>query len=310
MARQVSRSGGALQSGNQPHREDLSRTRHETQVRKNTAIHKLQRRSHRLAKEVLATRNIQQHDAAQHENRGGTRGATPGHSRRASPVDAIGDRTAKPAFPTQWACLLGNGIYSRLMSVPDIVSIPSWMVSLDWTSLLIGGLIGYVLNLAASWSYDKIRAMLNARKIELDGLWAEYVPDSGDHQYSLGRIYFDKSRNIFAFDGTNYFNDGQPFCHWKTVTSYIDKNNQEYFYVFVAQVENELDHRYYGFGVVNLAVNDKGILVPARGHYVSANIDGRPMSHTIVPAEELSEVSETAGDKLIAFLERSKPTAH
>lgn len=196
------------------------------------------------------------------------------------------------------------------VSLPDFVRMSSRITALDWVSLLIGGLIGYVLNLVASWSYDKIQAMLSAQKVELDGVWAEYVPDSGDHQYSLGKIYFDKSRNLFAFDGTNYLNDGRPFCHWKTVTSHIDKNNQEYFYVFVAQIENELDRRYYGFGVVNLALNDKGVLVPARGHYVSANVDGRPMSHSIVPAEELAEISETTGKKLIAFLKRSRPSAH
>jgi hypothetical protein len=178
------------------------------------------------------------------------------------------------------------------------------ITTLDWSSLAVGGLIGFVLNVAASYVYDKLRVVLSKRKVKIDGLWAEYLPESSDHQYTFGRIYFDKARGFYAFDGTNYRNDGQPFCHFQTVTSHIDLDTHEYFYVFVAQVENELDRRYYGFGVVNLTVDDKGALVPARGHYVSANVDGKPMSHTIVPADELG--SAPNGAAVITFLGQNR----
>lgn len=178
---------------------------------------------------------------------------------------------------------------------------------IDWLSLVIGGAIGLACNLAASYVYDKIKSFAN-QKISMEGSWAEYAPSSAGRQYSLGRIYFDKKRRLLAFDGTNYRNDGEPYCYWKTVASHIDRETQEFFYVFTAQVENQLDRRYYGFGVVNLALNADNVLTPSRGHYVSANVDdGTSISHSMIKADELGPIETVSGRDAIRFITRANP---
>lgn len=135
--------------------------------------------------------------------------------------------------------------------------------------------------------YDVLKSMAKThrQKLALEGSWAEFVKDSRGHQYTFGRIYFDKRRGFWAFDGTNFTNAGQPFCHFETVSSHVDAANRQFFYTFTARVENELDKTYYGFGVVNLAPNERGELTPVHGHYVSANVDGRGVSHSMLPVE-------------------------
>ena len=138
------------------------------------------------------------------------------------------------------------------------------------------------------WQYMAKRA--TEPRLSIEGVWAEYIPDSIDRQYSLGELYFDKQKGIHVFNGTNFQNSGNRYCHWDTVTSYIDTNSNRFFYIFSAQLEGELDKLYYGFGVVNLArrASDQA-LVPVDGHYVSANVDdGKPKSHSMVNVSKMN----------------------
>lgn len=177
---------------------------------------------------------------------------------------------------------------------------------IDWLTLILGGIIGVLASLVAAYVYDKIKYLTsNKLKISMEGLWAEYAPDSADRQYSVGRIYFDRKRKMFAFDGTNYLNSGQPYCYWKTVASYVDRDTKEFFYVFTAQIENELDKRYHGFGVVSLAADGK-TLTPSRGYYVSAAVDGKPISHSMIQADELAPLPNVSGRDAIKFISRHK----
>ncbi len=146
-----------------------------------------------------------------------------------------------------------------------------------------------------------------ASTVKIEGDWAEYIPDSlgpSPHQYSFGRIYFDKRRKIYACDGTNYLNDGQKFCHWTTITSHIDAAQRRFFYTFAAQMERELGVTYYGFGVINLQSERDGSLVPSDGHYVSANVDGKPMSHSMIRVTTMKYSRRTSGTKVVALLEK------
>ena len=147
--------------------------------------------------------------------------------------------------------------------------------------------LGIPAGILATLLYDVCKGMIKARRqqLALEGTWAEFVKDSKGHQYTLGRIHFDKRRGFWAFDGTNYTNAGEPFCHFETVSSHIDSASRQFFYTFTARVENELDKMYYGFGVVNLAANERGELAPVHGHYISANVDGKAMSHSMIPVD-------------------------
>ena len=85
----------------------------------------------------------------------------------------------------------------------------------------------------------------------------------------------------------------------------MDVPGRKFFYTFVARVENELDKTYFGFGVVNLVVNDHDQLVPIDGHYVSANVDGRGMSHSMVPTD-LKYGRSTQGEMVLEAVKLSK----
>ncbi|MDR3500680.1 MAG: hypothetical protein P4L72_15810 [Parvibaculum sp.] len=157
-------------------------------------------------------------------------------------------------------------------------------------------------SLIATYLYGMISYIMTRRRFNVEGVWAEYIPGSIGHQYSLGRIYHDKRRKIYAFDGTNYRNDGKKYCHWETVTSYVDVDRQKYFYTFNAQIEGELDKVYYGFGVVNLMPNNAGVLVPSDAHYISASVDGKAMSHSMIRAIDMSYSRTSTGADVITLV--------
>ena len=150
-----------------------------------------------------------------------------------------------------------------------------------WTVLGIVGAIS--TGIFSNYLYTIIStSMANRRlRLDMDGTWGEFVPDSIGRRYSVGTIYFDRRRGFYCFDGTNFEDTGKKYCHWQTIMSYLDRDGAKFFYLFSAHMERGLDKTYYGFGVVNLERGSNGKLVPADGHYVSANIDGHPMSHTM-----------------------------
>lgn len=177
---------------------------------------------------------------------------------------------------------------------------------MEW--LMLG--LGIPAGVLATLLYDVLKGMVKARrqKLALEGTWAEFVKDSKGHQYTLGRIYFDKRRGFWAFDGTNFTNAGDPFCHFETVSSHVDPANRQFFYMFTARIENELDKTYYGFGVVNLAANERGELAPVHGHYVSANVDGKGMSHSMIPLD-LKYSRRISGSIVIDLVAAAAPRA-
>jgi hypothetical protein len=151
---------------------------------------------------------------------------------------------------------------------------------LEFFWVTIVGVPGAVLS---SYIYKYLEANMADRKNKLDikGTWGEFVPTAHGRRFSFGKIYFDPRRKMYRFDGTNYYDSGEKFCHWETVTSHFDLNNKKFFYLFTAQLESELETTYYGFGVVNLAEDDCGDLSPVDGHYVSASVEDKPKSHSM-----------------------------
>jgi hypothetical protein len=147
------------------------------------------------------------------------------------------------------------------------------------------------------YAYNYIETFMANRSIKLDiiGTWGEFAPDSDGHRYSLGRIYLDRRRKIYRFDGTNYRDSGEPFCHWETVVSYLDVPGRKFFYLFTAQMKEDLDKLYYGFGVINLSDIARNTLAPVDGHYTSVNVDGRPISHSMLNVSALEYRRGTDG---------------
>ena len=175
-------------------------------------------------------------------------------------------------------------------------------------TLLVGFVLGIPASVIAAYLYDMLREKMIYRKLDIEGTWGEFVKNSEGRQFSLGQIYRDKRRRIYAFDGTNYNNDGTPYCHWTTINSHIDKSQGQFFYTFRAQVEDEPDRQYYGFGVVNLAPDISGKLVPVSGHYVSANVDGKGMAHSMVKSGHLKYHRSVSAQAAISFIRSATPS--
>jgi hypothetical protein len=159
--------------------------------------------------------------------------------------------------------------------------------------VLLGLLVGITGGVIASCVYKIIEQHRHMYQVDIVGNWAERIPRSVGHSFSFGEIVFDKHRGMYAFDGTNFSDDGTPFCHWETVASHLDVNARQFFYIFTARLEGSLQNTYVGFGVVNLARPDDGQLVPVDGHYASWSVDDEPMSHSMV---RMSDIVYRRGD--------------
>lgn len=70
--------------------------------------------------------------------------------------------------------------------------------------------IGIITGIVSNYGYDFLRSIaVRGERLSMEGSWAEHVPDSKGHEYSFGRIYWDRRRKIYAFDGTNYSSSGE-----------------------------------------------------------------------------------------------------
>lgn len=168
---------------------------------------------------------------------------------------------------------------------------------MEWVFLVAGAVLG----VAGNFAYDAIRVMLDQRsdgKLAITGVWGEWTPDGFGRQFSIGEIRYRFWKRRFEFNGTNFYNDGRPFCHWATTASYIDRERREFHYIFANQDLNSPHVSSYGYGVVSLAEIGKRI-VPTSGFYLYSGPNGaRQMTHT------MNRVTDTA-----LFRDRSQNVA-
>ena len=129
---------------------------------------------------------------------------------------------------------------------------------MEWLLLLLaGGAIGVPGSMIATYLSARIEVMRSRKRFSIEGVWGEYIEDSKGRQFTLGKIYWDNKRKIFAFDGTNFENSGAPFCHFKTTSSSFDLDAGKFLYTFEAQIPAKPNELYFGFGVVNLERHDR-----------------------------------------------------
>ena len=112
---------------------------------------------------------------------------------------------------------------------------------------------------------------------------------SPDRRYSVGIFRFDKVTRVYSYDGTNCRNDGEPFCTWRSKAVIVDLNAREVQYIFDASICGARHESNTGFGVINLIFDAGGTLVPDSGYYIEARRDGKPLSHTMRPLEEVAK---------------------
>lgn len=151
---------------------------------------------------------------------------------------------------------------------------------MEWLFLILGAVLG----VAGNFAYEAIRGAMERRaggKLDIEGKWGEWTPDGYGRQFSAGEIKYRFWKRRYDFDGTNYFNDGQPYCHWVTTASYIDKDRKEFHYIFANHDLTSPQVRSYGYGVISL-VRTAESLTPVSGFYLYSGPTGaRQMSHTM-----------------------------
>ncbi|SHY17606.1 Uncharacterised protein [Mycobacteroides abscessus subsp. abscessus] len=155
-------------------------------------------------------------------------------------------------------------------------------------SSLITLAIGIAVGVAGNFAYQWIREAYArfAERIDLRGVWGERMLDGVERNFSIGEINYDIRRMMWVFDGTNYHDDGTAFCHWKTISSYIDRNSHRYYYIFHNTHVDNMQNGYTGFGFVDLARQGK-TWMPRSGAFAAGNPGESFRSHTMVRLGEL-----------------------
>jgi hypothetical protein len=151
--------------------------------------------------------------------------------------------------------------------------------------LLLGGIpFGVLANYVYQYAKSKTDHMFDP--IRMTGKWGELVGGSGERRCSMGEIRYDRRRKMWTFDGTNYHNDGRPFCHWTTEASYLDKSARELHYIFTNTLVESGQKGYMGFGVVRFRRQEHA-WVPDHGFFISGNEGETYRSHSMVPLEDI-----------------------
>jgi hypothetical protein len=148
-------------------------------------------------------------------------------------------------------------------------------------SILLALLVGVIGSLIAAEIYRRTRIYLSNRSIDIEGTWWEEIKPADGHGTSIGRIYFDKSTELWRYDGTNYREDGAQHSHWQTIISYVDYAQKRVYYIFSAHLDHDLSSAHYGFGAVNLTKRGPK-LVPVDGFFTSQNVEGGSRRHGMV----------------------------
>lgn len=150
-------------------------------------------------------------------------------------------------------------------------------------TLAIGILVGVLGNFAYQWTRDLVARATG--RIEIKGVWAERIVDGTERVHSIGQIRYDMRQQMWVFDGTNYHNDGTPFCHWRTISSYVDRKDHRYYYIFLNTHVDATHAGYTGFGFVDLE-HRGGAWVPRNGAFAAGNPGEAFRSHSMVKLDE------------------------
>ena len=153
---------------------------------------------------------------------------------------------------------------------------------MEWVFLALGLVLGIGGNLAANVAQGTIDSRRERKQfgpLNIEGTFAEWVPDSMGRQFSIGQIRYVRSAKRYDLDGTNYKNDGEPYCRWRTVASSLDLRNRQFHYVFVTTNFATPNTSSYGYGVIYLDHRNDG-LEPVDGFYVY--VDGTQNSRDAI----------------------------
>ncbi|WEO78705.1 hypothetical protein BJQ94_06655 [Cryobacterium sp. SO2] len=154
---------------------------------------------------------------------------------------------------------------------------------------------GAILGVAGNFAFEFLRSRLERNsggKVKIEGTWGEWTPKGYGRQFSVGEIKYRFWKRRYDFNGTNYYNDGRPYCHWYTTASYIDKERNEFHYIFANHDLSSPQVQLYGYGVIKLGAEGGG-LVPLSGFYMYSGPRGaRQMGHTMRQVKDPNEFAD------------------
>ncbi|MCQ9165480.1 hypothetical protein [Arthrobacter sp. STN4] len=152
---------------------------------------------------------------------------------------------------------------------------------MEWMWTIVGAVLGIVGMFVFEYLWSLI-ARRSGGTLAIEGTWCEWTPEGYGRQFSVGVIKYRFWKRRYDFDGTNYYNDGRPYCHWSTTASYVDKERKELHYIFANHDLSSPQVQSYGYGVVSLVVRGKE-LVPSDGFYLYSGSNGaRQMGHSML----------------------------
>lgn len=152
---------------------------------------------------------------------------------------------------------------------------------MEWTWAIIGAVFGIFGNFIFQYFWS-LAARNSGGKLEIEGTWGEWTPQGYGRQFSVGVAKYRFWKHRYDFDGTNYYNDGRPYCHWSTTASYVDKERKEFHYIFANHDLSSPHVQSYGYGVVSLMERGKE-LIPSDGFYLYSGPEGaRQMGHSML----------------------------
>lgn len=156
-------------------------------------------------------------------------------------------------------------------------------------TLAIGVVVGVFANFAYQWIRDAFSRLTG--RIDIKGIWGERMLDGTERVYSIGEIRYDIRQQMWVFDGTNYHNDGTPFCHWRTISSYVDHKDRRYYYIFFNTHVQASHAGYTGFGFVDFERRGKA-WVPRNGAFAAGNPGEAFRSHSMVRLDNQPNTTE------------------
>lgn len=156
------------------------------------------------------------------------------------------------------------------------------------TEFILTLALGIVVGILANFAFEWVRELLGRLfgRIEIKGVWGERIVDGVERVYSIGQVRYDMRQRMWVFDGTNYHNDGRPFCHWRTIASYVDRQHKRYYYVFLNTHVDATHAGYTGFGFVDLEWRGRS-WTPRNGAFAAGNPGEAFRSHSMVRLTEL-----------------------
>lgn len=143
-----------------------------------------------------------------------------------------------------------------------------------------------------------------SRGTDIVGSWGEEIASDPQGKCGAGKIYYDKRRKIYAYDGSCYLPDRTKYSQWETLQSYFNRDTKTIYYIYFGKLTNRPGPDHYGFGAVHLSeINAK--LTPTSGYFYAPQVDKKTVSHSMFRLP-FPYSPDDDGERLLNYLKSTK----